>query len=249
VVGSAGGVVPESGENRWQENRLLASLPERDRSRLIPKLEILTLFAKETVHESAEEINYAYFPLDCIVVLISSVESKATVEVGLIGNEGMVGAPILMGAKHSNSQALILAEGKALRLPAAVLKKEAKRSSRMRELILTYANALLAQGAQLAACHRYHTPVARLARLLLMIDDRTRTAEMRITQELLARLLGTRRATVTEAANQLQDNQLIQSVRGRIRILDRKGLEGTACSCYATIAAQQPDLKPTSSTS
>lgn len=241
--------MPESGENRWQENRLLASLPERDRARLIPQLEILTLFAKETVHESAEEMNYVYFPLDCIVVLISSVESKATVEVGWIGNEGMVGAQILMGAKHSTSQALILAEGKALRLPAAMIKKEAKRSSRMRESMLAYANALLAQSAQLAACHRYHTPQARLARLLLMIDDRTSTPELRITQEMVARLLGTRRATVTEAANQLQDSQVIQSVRGRIRILDRKGLEAKACSCYPIIAAQQDGIKSPSSNS
>ena len=239
----------ESSETRWQENRLLAALPERERARLIPQLEILTLFAKETLYETGEEMNYVYFPLDCIVVLISSVESKVTVEVGLIGNEGMVGAQILMGAKHSTSQALILAEGKALRLPAAVIKKEAKRSSRMRELMLTYANALLAQSAQLAACHRYHTPQARLARLLLMIDDRTTTPELRITQEMLARLLGTRRATVTEASNQLQDSQVIQSVRGRIRILDRTGLEEKACSCYAIISAQQDELKLRSSNS
>src|SRR5829696_8261802 len=91
-------LVRESDEMRWQENRLLAALPERDRSRLIPQLEILTLFAKEVVHESGEEINYVYFPLDCIVVLLSSVESQAAVEVGLIGDEGLVGAPILMGA-------------------------------------------------------------------------------------------------------------------------------------------------------
>ncbi|HKY45293.1 MAG TPA: hypothetical protein VJM50_19525, partial [Pyrinomonadaceae bacterium] len=101
----------ESDEKRWQENRLLALLPERDRARIIPQLEILTFFAKETVHEGAEEMNYVYFPLDCIVVLISSVETKATVEVGLIGSEGMVGATILMGAKQSTSQALILVEG------------------------------------------------------------------------------------------------------------------------------------------
>ena len=232
----------ESVEERWQENRLLAALPERDRSRLIPQLEILTLFAKETVHETGEELNFVYFPLDCIIVLISSVEVEATVEVGLIGNEGLVGAQILMGAKHSNSQTLILTEGKALRLPAAVLKKEAKRSSRMREVILTYANALLAQSAQLAACHRYHTPHARLARLLLMINDRMNTTELRITQELLASLLGTRRATVTQAANQLQDSKLIESVRGRIRFPDRKGLEKVACSCYAIIAAQQDEM-------
>ncbi len=235
----AGGVVRESDEKRWQENRLLASLPERDRSRLIPQLEILTLFAKEVVHESAEEMNYVYFPLDCIVVLISSVEPKATVEVGLIGNEGMVGAPIVMGAKQSTNQALILVEGKALRLPAAVLRKEAKRSSRVRDVMLEYANALLAQSAQLAACHRYHTPRERLARLLLMIHDRLQTGELRITQDLLAHLLGTRRATVTQAANQLQDSGLIQYVRGRIKFLDCQGIEAKACNCYAIITAQQ----------
>jgi len=232
-------LVRESDEMRWQENRLLAALPERDRSRLIPQLEILTLFAKETVHESGEEINYVYFPLDCIVVLLSSVESQAAVEVGLIGDEGLVGAPILMGAKHATSQALILTEGKALRLPASVLKKDAKRSSRMREMILTYANALLAQSAQLAACHHHHTPPARLARLLLMINDRMKTPELRITQDLLARLLGTRRATVTEAANQLEHSGSIRSLRGRISFSDRDGLEKTACSCYAIIAANR----------
>jgi len=231
--------VRESSETRWQENQLLAALPEKERARLIPQLEILTLFAKESIYETGEEMNYVYFPLDCIVVLISSVESKATVEVGLIGNEGLVGATILMGAKQSTSGALILTEGKALRLPASIVIKEAKRSSRLREVMLTYANALLAQSAQLAACHRYHTPHARLARLLLMIDDRLQTAEIRITQDLLARLLGTRRATVTQAANQLENSQVIESLRGRIRIPDRKGLEKVACSCYAIIAGQQ----------
>jgi CRP-like cAMP-binding protein len=235
-------VVRESDEKRWNENRLLASLPERDRSRIIPQLELLTLFAKETVHETGEEIHYVYFPIDCIVVLISSVEAGATVEVGLIGSEGMVGAPIILGAKQSTSEGLILAEGKALRLPAAVLRKEAKRSSRVREVILTYANALLARSAQLAACHRYHTPQARLARLLLMILDRIKTTEVRITQDLLAHLLGTRRATVTQAANQLQDSGVIALVRGRIRFLDREGLEKKACSCYATLVAQQQSI-------
>jgi CRP-like cAMP-binding protein len=238
IAVAAGGVLREDSEKRWQENRLLASLPDRDRSRLLPQLEILTLFAKEKLYESGEEINYIYFPLDCILVLISSVDSKATVEVGLIGNEGMAGAQILMGARYSNSEVLILAEGKALRLPAAVLKKEAKRSSRIREVMLNYANALLAQSAQLAACHRYHTPKARLARLLLMIDDRVTTSELRITQDLLAHLLGTRRATVTQAANQLQDSELIEAGRGRIKFLDRQGLEKESCSCYAIIAQQ-----------
>jgi CRP-like cAMP-binding protein len=128
-----------------------------------------------------------------------------------------------------------------LRVPAAILRKEAKRSSRMREVMLTYANALLAQSAQLAACHRYHTPQARLARLLLMINDRMNTTELRITQDLLAHLLGTRRATVTQAANQLQDSGLVALVRGRIRFLDRSGLEKKSCSCYSIITAQQAE--------
>jgi len=165
---SSGGVLRESIEHSCQENRLLSALSEKDRVRLIPRLDILTLFAKETMHESGEEMNYVYVPLDCIVVLISSVDEKATVEVGLIGNEGMTGTPILMGGKQAINQALILVEGKALRLPAAVLRKQAKRSTRMREVMLNYANGLLAQGPQLAACHRYHTPTERLARLLLI---------------------------------------------------------------------------------
>ena len=119
----------------------------------------------------------------------------------------------------------------------------------MREVMLTYANALLAQGAQLAACHRYHTPQARLARLLLMIDDRMQTTELRITQDLLAHLLGTRRATVTQAANQLQDAHLIEYVRGKIKLLDRKGLEQVSCSCYAIITAQQDEIDALSETS
>ena len=229
----------EDSENRWQENQLLAALPERDRARLIPQLEILNFFAKEVLYESGEEMRYVYFPLDCIVVLISSVDRKASVEVGLIGNEGVVGVPILMGAKHATNQALMLTEGKALRLPASIVKKDTKRSGRMREVMLSSANTLLAQTAQLAACHRYHTPQARLARLLLMIDDRLKAPELHITHDLIARLLGTRRATVTQAANLLEENQLIQSLRGRIRLIDRSGLEAVGCCCYGIITTYQ----------
>lgn len=108
----------------------------------------------------------------------------------------------------------------------------------MRDVMLPYANALLVQSAQLAACHRYHTPKQRLARLLLMIQDRLKTSELRVTQNLLAHLLGTRRATVTQAANQLENSRIIECVRGGIRFLDRAGLEKESCTCYATIAQQ-----------
>jgi CRP-like cAMP-binding protein len=228
--------------SRWSENLLLAALPEKDRDRLLTRLEILTVSFKEILHTPAEEITYVYFPLDCIVVLVSSVEPEATVEVGLIGNEGMVGTPVVLAAKEANSQAVVQSEGNALRLPAPILKKEISRSGVSRNLLLRYAHALQAQSTQLAACHRYHTPQARLVRWLLMTHDRTKSDEIRITQDFIAHLLGTRRATVTEAANNLQKAGLIKSTRGKIAVLDRAQLEKEACSCYQTIKNREAPL-------
>lgn len=222
--------------DRWQENHLLAALSEKDRSHLLPHLEMLNFFFKESVHEVGEELNYVYFPLNCIIVLVSSVDATATVEGGLIGREGMVGAPVLMGAKNATNQALILWEGKALRVPVPIMKKEFKRSSAMREILLPYENALLEQSAQLVACHRYHTPKARLVRLLLMVADRTGSSELNVTQDFLAYLLGTRRATITNAVNQLEQSDLVQCSRGHITILNRAGLESESCECYRIIS-------------
>jgi CRP-like cAMP-binding protein len=223
-------------EERWSENHLLAAMPAKDRAQLLPHLELLTLFPRESVYEAGQPMAHIYFPLDCVLVLVSSVASGATVEVGVTGREGMAGAPVLLGAKKSDSQILVLLDGKALRLPATVLRKEAKRSATMREVLLSYTRALLAQCSQLAACHRYHTPPARLARLILTACDRVETDELRITHNFLAHLLGTRRATVTEAANNLQKSGLIDSGRGRMRIVNRQGLELQSCDCYRVIA-------------
>jgi CRP-like cAMP-binding protein len=236
--------VREGTEDRWPENELLAALSAKDRNRLLPRLEILTLYSREYLQQADEAINYVYFPLDSIVVLVSSVYPKATVEVGLIGREGLVGAQILMGAKKATNQALILWEGKALRIPVPVLKREFKRSSAMREVLLPYANALLAQSAQIAACHSYHTPKGRMVRLLLMTADRANSNEVKITQGFLANLLGTRRATVTNASNQLQDMGLIEWLRGRVKIVNREGLESESCGCYQVIS-QQYSMKKT----
>ncbi|MFN2533198.1 MAG: Crp/Fnr family transcriptional regulator [Pyrinomonadaceae bacterium] len=220
------------------ENQLLASLPSRDRDRLSPQLEKLSFYFGEIIHKCGEEITHVYFPLTCIVVLVSSVDDKATVEVGLIGKEGMVGTAILMGAKAATSHAIVQCEGKGLRLPANVLKKELRRNRAIRDVLLPYANAALAQSTQLAACHRYHTPQARLARWLLMTHERTHREELKITQDFIAQLLGTRRATITEASRALQNANLISSGRGRVRILDVAGLEAEACSCYQIIRSQ-----------
>ena len=222
-------------EERWSENRLLTAMSARDRARLLPHLELLTLLPTELVYDADQEVTHIYFPLDCVVAMISSAAPGGSVEVGLTGREGVVGAPILLGAKTSITRIVALCGGSALRLPAAFLQKEAKRSSTLRDVVLGYAHALLTQSSQLAACHRYHSAEARLTRVLLTACDSIASDELKVTHHFLACLLGTRRATVTEAANSLDKKLLLESGRGRIRVRDRKGLEQHACNCYRAI--------------
>jgi CRP-like cAMP-binding protein len=231
--------VPDVSEKHWTENQLLASLLAKDRERLLTGMETLTVFFKEVIHTPAADIAYVYFPIDCIVVLVSSVDPEATVEVGLIGSEGMVGTAVLLGAKHATSRALVQTEGKALRLPATSLKRELSRSAALRAGLLPYAHALEAQSAQLAACHRFHTPHARLIRWLLMTRDRSQRDDIKITQSFIAHLLATRRATITDAANELQKEGLIRCSRGNIRILNRAALESAACTCYEVLKSRR----------
>jgi CRP-like cAMP-binding protein len=227
--------VREGTEQRWNENELLVCLSDKDRSLLLPHLEILTLFSKEVIFEVNEEMKYAYFPLDCILVLLSSVDPHAMVEIGLVGNEGLAGASLLMGVSKSSTRVLTFSEGKAFRVPGQVLKRQANRSHTLRDVLLPYAHTLLSQSTQLAACHRYHTPQERMARLLLTAASRSRSDELHVTQDFLAHLLGTRRATVTQVSSQLQRKGLIESTRGRVKILDHQQLEHQACGCYRVI--------------
>lgn len=219
-------------------NKLLASLPVKEYERLLPSLETVTLENKEVLHEAGAPIEHVYFPADAIVALLSSAEKDASVEVGMIGSEGMVGAPILLGSRTTPTQALVISEGSAVRLEADALKKEFKRSGTMQDLLLPYAHALLSESAQTAACHSFHTPQERLCRFLLMMHDRVRAEDFRLTQDFISQMLGTRRATVTEAAHALQKKGLIDYSRGRICVRDRRGLEALACQCYGVIQEQ-----------
>ena len=214
------------------ENRLLAALARREFERLSRHMETTHLSYKEILHEPGAPVAHVYFPLDALVCLLSIGEEGATVEVGMVGSEGMVGAPILLGGDTAPSQAVVLSPGSAVRLKADVVKKEFKRSRALQDLLLPYAHALLTQSAQSAACHRFHTPVERLCRWLLMAHDRAGSDEFRVTQEFISDMLGTRRATVTEAAHALQQKGVIDYFRGRIAIRDRRGLETLACRCY-----------------
>ena len=228
----------DDNEMRWQENRLLVSLPERDRSRLIPQLEILTLFAKETVHETGQEMNYVYFPLDCIVVLISSVEAKDTVEVGLIGNEGMVGLPLFLEADTTPDTAFSQVPGKAVRIKAEAFKEEVSRGGALHALLHRYTQALFTLVAQSAACNRVHAINERCARWLLVTHDRAGADQFSLTQEFLAEMLGVRRASVNAVARVLRKASLIQYSRGKITVIDRPGLEAASCECYGVIRTE-----------
>jgi CRP-like cAMP-binding protein len=230
--------MPQLGQKTSPRNRLLAAISAKEYERLLPHLEIASLSYKQLIHDSGVPIEWVYFPDDAIVSLLSIVDKEAMIEVGIIGNEGMVGASILLGSRTTPTQALVQSPGTAMRLNADVLKREFKRSSTMQDLLLPYAHALLAEGTQSAACHRYHTPQERLCRWLLMIRDRSATDELKITHDFIAQMLGTRRATVTEAVHMLHKNNLIQQSRGRIVVLDRKGLEAASCSCYRIIRDQ-----------
>lgn len=229
-------------EWRSPVNRLLATLPVKDYERLLPHLENVALSYRESLHETGETVEYVYFPNDAVIVLLSSVNKNAAVEVGLVGKEGMVGVSILFGGKVIPHQVVVLSPGGVMRMKADVLKKEFKRSSNLQDVLLPYAQAVLTQNAQSASCHRYHTPQERLSRLFLMIQDRSSSDEFRVTHDFIAQMLGTRRATVTEAAHDLQQKGLVDYSRGRVRILNRQALEKVACNCYHIIQEQFDSL-------
>jgi CRP-like cAMP-binding protein len=230
--------MPKYDESSPPQNRLLATLPVKEYARIVPYLVNIPLLYKEIIQESGVPIEYTYFPNDAIISLLSVVEKECTIEVGMIGNEGMVGASILLGSKRSPTQAIVQSSGSAMRMNAEILKKEFKRSSTMQDLLLPYAHALLASGGQLAACFRYHTLQQRLCRWLLMAHDRAGTDELTVTQGFISHMLSTRRASITEAANALRKKGLIDTRRGHITITNRQGLEAAACSCYQIIRDQ-----------
>lgn len=235
--------VPKLEESPATRNSLLAALTGRDYGRLSPHMQAVHLSYKDVLHEPGAPVEYIYFLEDAIVSLLSIGEENATVEVGMVGREGMVGAPILLGNRLSPYQAVVLQAGSAWQVKADALKREFKRSRELRELLLPYAHALLTQSAQAAACHRFHTPLERLCRWLLTVQDRTGSDDFRATQEFISDMLGTRRATVTEAAHSLQQQGLIDYRRGRVHIRDRKGLERLACRCYFIIRQEFDALK------
>jgi CRP-like cAMP-binding protein len=218
-------------------NRLLASLPGADRRHLLARCEQVELHFADVLCKPGEKMEHVFFPTNSFISLITPIDGRAKVEVGLIGDEGMLGISLMLGVHTALLQATVQGGGTAWRMEAATFRRELKHSSSLQERLNRYLYVTLSQLAQTAACTRYHLVEARLARWLLMTRDRAHADEFRITHQFLANVLGVRRAGVTRAAGSLGRQKLIRSSRGKLTIVDGRGLEGAACACYASIKA------------
>ena len=216
-------------------NSLLASLPRAEYQRLESLLEPVTLRFGGVLHEPGERIQYVYFPIDCVVALLTTVKGRQAVEVALVGHEGMVGSPLALGIYTSFRRATVHGTGTAMRVESARFRKEILQSRPLQEILFRYKHALVGQIAQSAACKQFHPVKERLARHLLMTGDCARSSNIRLTHEILARALGVQRAAVTVAARALRKSKLIKYARGKITILDRNGLIAASCECYRII--------------
>ncbi|HUZ17316.1 MAG TPA: Crp/Fnr family transcriptional regulator [Spirochaetia bacterium] len=225
-------------------NHLLAALPEVERERLLPHLQIVTLPLGKALYESGDRMNFVYFPTDAIVSLLYVMEDGASAEIAVVGNEGIVGIALFMGGETMPNRAVVQSAGEAYRLDGKLLKDEFNRAGAFQHLLLRYTLAMLTQMAQTAVCNRHHSIDQQLCRWLLLSLDRLTANRLSMTQELIANMLGVRREGVTEAAGKLQSAGLITYSRGEITVLDRPGLEARVCECYEVVRKEFLRLLP-----
>ena len=220
-------------------NHLLAAVPRKACQRMLAGLDPVELNYGQVLYEPKGPIRYVYFPIDCLVSLLTAVDKRRTLEVGMVGNEGMVGMPMALGIGVSAVRALVQGSGTAARMTAARFRTEFKNNMPLQRALFRYNHLLMAQISQTAACNRFHGAEPRLARWLLMTSDRLHADEFLLTHEFLAHMLGVRREGVTNAASALHRKKLIEYRRGNIKILDRKRLEAAACTCYRIVKNMQ----------
>jgi CRP-like cAMP-binding protein len=221
--------------NQPTGNRLLSALPADQYVRLRPHLQMVEFALGEVIYEFAGQLDYVFFPTTSIVSLLYTMENGTSAEMGLTGNDGVVGIAVFMGGGTMPNRAVVQSAGAALKMKAKVLQDEFARGGKFQQLLLRYTQALITQISQTAVCNRLHSVEQQLCRWLLLSHDRLNTDELVMTQELIADMLGVRREGVTVAAGRLQDAGAISYVRGHIQILNRQKLEETVCECYQVV--------------
>ncbi|MDZ8053211.1 MAG: Crp/Fnr family transcriptional regulator [Aulosira sp. ZfuVER01] len=216
-------------------NKLLAALPCAEYERLVPHLHLVPLANRQVIYEVGEAIAYVYFPNRAIISLLTMMNDGSTVEIALVGDEGMAGIPVILGDNISSIQAIVQVPGDGMRINADVLKTEFDRGGYLQSLLLRYVQAVLMELSQGVACNSRHTLEKRFARWLLKVSDRIGSQEFPLTQEFMAQMLGVRRSGVTVAAGIFSQSGIIKYHRGHITILDREALEATSCECYRIV--------------
>ena len=226
-----------------KSNHLLAALPDAEWRRWSPQLEPIEMPLGQVLYESGGALTHVYFPSTSIVSLLYVMENGASAEIAVVGCEGIVGISLFMGGESTPSRAVVQSAGRGFRLPAQTIKEEFNRPAVL-HLLLRYTQALITQMAQTAVCNRHHSLDQQLCRWLLLSLDRLQGVELVMTQELIANMLGVRREGVTDGALKLQKAGLIRYARGRIKVLDRPGLEKRTCECYAVVKKEYDRLLP-----
>jgi CRP-like cAMP-binding protein len=221
-----------------QGNRLLARLPPEEYERLLPRLQVVPLAFKHVLYEARSPIDFAYFPTRGVISALTVMEDGRAIEVATIGDEGMVGLPLLVGAKTTANRVIVQVPGEAMRMAEDVLREEVGRDSPLRRSLVLYHTAFLAQVSQAVACNGLHSVHQRCCRWLLMTQDRAHSDVFPMTHEFLAEMLGVRRSTVSEVLEPFQKDGLIRYSRGKCTVLDREGLKAGSCECYRVIAKE-----------
>jgi len=230
-------------EHEPRENHILDALPADERERLFPHMKLVEMPLGMVLYESGDELRYIYFPIDSIVSLLYVLESGASAEIAVVGNEGAIGLALLMGGETTPNRAVVQSGGSAYRLPGQRLKDEFNRHGNLLHVLLRYTQSLITQMAQTAVCNRHHSLEQQLCRWLLLSLDRLSSNQLNMTQELIANMLGVRREGVTVAAHKLQEVGVIRYRRGRITVLDRPKLEKLTCECYAVVKKETDRLQ------
>jgi len=227
---------------RVASNAVLRALPDEERAGIARDLDIVSIGIRDTVMKAREPISNVYFPVNNVMSMIVEMEEGETIEVGTVGKEGMVGSPLVLGARCSNTTVFCQVPGEAARMNAERFKEHLDVAPAFNRLLHRYVQSLMTQMGQTAACNHAHPVEQRACRWLLMTHDRVGVDDFPLTQEFLAQMLGVRRPSVTVAAGMLQKAGLIRYVRGRVSIVDRAGLEAAACECYRIVKKEQDDL-------